>query len=307
MTDGKQHPIQVVVRRTGLTADVLRAWERRYAAVEPQRSPTQRRLYSDADIERLRLLKRATDAGRSIGQIASLSTDELAAMVREDEAQEAEAPRVQAAAERSDSIQYVDAAMKAVLELDAQAVDSVLQRAVIGLSELEFVEQVVSPLLNQVGDAWHAGELTVAHERAASLPARGVLESMLATATDREGAPPIVVATPVGERHELGAMMVAATAAAAGWRVAYLGPDIPADDILVAVEKFTPRLVALSVVGAGSSEHLNAEVATLRRRLPKDVTLLLGGGGLAGEPESEGVVYLSDLSALRELLRKAAD
>ena len=96
MSEGKRHPIQIVVRRTGLTADVLRAWERRYTAVEPARSSSGRRLYTDDDIERLRLLKRATDAGRSIGQVATLATDALTAMVRDDEAQEAEAPRAEA-------------------------------------------------------------------------------------------------------------------------------------------------------------------------------------------------------------------
>jgi DNA-binding transcriptional MerR regulator len=88
-TGVKRHPIQVVVRRTGLTADVLRAWEKRYGVIEPGRSEGGRRLYSDRDIERLRLLRRATGAGRRISQIAGLATEELAALVKEDEREEA--------------------------------------------------------------------------------------------------------------------------------------------------------------------------------------------------------------------------
>jgi DNA-binding transcriptional MerR regulator len=79
------HPIQVVVRGTALTADTLRAWEKRYAAVDPQRTPTGRTLYSDADIERLPLLRRATMGGRSIGQVAQFPTEELRALVQEDD------------------------------------------------------------------------------------------------------------------------------------------------------------------------------------------------------------------------------
>jgi MerR family transcriptional regulator, light-induced transcriptional regulator len=85
-----RHPMRVVTRRTGLSADLLRAWERRYEVVTPARSESGRRLYSDADIERLRLLYRATLAGRTIGQVAELPTDALAALVRRDAAADAE-------------------------------------------------------------------------------------------------------------------------------------------------------------------------------------------------------------------------
>jgi len=68
----QQHPIQVAARRSGLTSDVIRAWERRYRAVEPGRSATNRRLYSDDDVERLLLLGQVTRAGRRIGDVAGL-------------------------------------------------------------------------------------------------------------------------------------------------------------------------------------------------------------------------------------------
>src|SRR5918999_1341804 len=83
-TSAAVHPIGVVTRRTGLSPDLLRVWEKRYHVVRPRRSSGGRRLYSDADIERLRLLYRATLAGRGIGQVATLSTPTLAALVRRD-------------------------------------------------------------------------------------------------------------------------------------------------------------------------------------------------------------------------------
>src|SRR6202035_4511197 len=79
-----RHPIGVVAERTGLTPDVLRVWERRYRAVEPTRTEGGQRLYSDADIERLRLMYLATGAGRGISQVARLDTEELTRLVRED-------------------------------------------------------------------------------------------------------------------------------------------------------------------------------------------------------------------------------
>ncbi|UCC49299.1 MAG: MerR family transcriptional regulator, partial [Gemmatimonadota bacterium] len=81
----KRHPIRIVARRTGLSRDVLRAWELRHGAVEPERTPAGQRLYSDDDIERLRLIQRSLEAGRRIGQVAGLPTEELARLVGEDE------------------------------------------------------------------------------------------------------------------------------------------------------------------------------------------------------------------------------
>lgn len=76
--DKAQYPIQLVARLTRLTAHVIRIWEQRYRAVEPQRTPTMRRLYSQRDIERLNLLRELTQAGHSIGQVAQLPTTKLA-------------------------------------------------------------------------------------------------------------------------------------------------------------------------------------------------------------------------------------
>src|SRR5262245_25366803 len=79
------YPIRAVARRTGLTSHVIRVWEKRYGAVSPMRTPTNRRLYSDTDVERLRLLHQATLAGHSIGQIAQLPNERLQALVAADD------------------------------------------------------------------------------------------------------------------------------------------------------------------------------------------------------------------------------
>ena len=84
-----RHLIQVVGRRTGISSDVIRAWERRYGAVISQRTDTNRRLYTDDDIEKLTLLKRAINAGRRIGDIANLSYDDLFELVMGDESNSA--------------------------------------------------------------------------------------------------------------------------------------------------------------------------------------------------------------------------
>jgi len=308
VTGEQSHPIQVVVRRTGLTADVLRAWERRYGAVVPGRSPSGRRVYSDDDIERLRLLHRATGGGRSIGQIATLSTQALADLVRADEAEEAESPPAAVGPEAgSEEAGYLEAALRAVEDLDVSRLEVILARATVALSAAGLLDGVVVPMLTTIGDRWMQGELTIAHEHAASAVARQVLGDLLRAAENRSGAPCAVFAASAGDRHEFGAMMAAATAAAMGWRVVYLGPDVPADSLGVAAARHQPRLVGLSVV-SGQTSGLREEIAALRAALPPDVTLVVGGQGAttrAAELADAGAVVVGSLAAFRAFLARA--
>src|SRR5688500_15622251 len=113
-----RHPIRIVMDRTGLSLETLRAWERRYGAVRPGRTDGSQRRYSDADVERLRLLARLVSGGRSIGQVARLGTEELAALSRED-AEQATAPPERASGDQERWEFLLTAAKEAVEALDA--------------------------------------------------------------------------------------------------------------------------------------------------------------------------------------------
>jgi MerR HTH family regulatory protein/B12 binding domain len=176
-------PIRVVARRTGLTSHVIRVWEKRYGVVSPLRTPTNRRLYSDSDVERLQLLRRAT--------------------------------------------------------------------LTVVLSQPFFIEQVIVPLMHRIGDLWHEGVLRVAHEHLASAVVRTSLGSPSRGYGAGPSAPNLVVATPTGQMHELGAMIVATTAASDGWCVTYLGPSLPAEEIAGAVHQRRACAVALSIIYPG--------------------------------------------------------
>ncbi|MBC7897703.1 MAG: MerR family transcriptional regulator, partial [Cytophagaceae bacterium] len=223
-----RHPISVVVDRTGLSQHVLRVWERRYAAVEPMRGEGGHRLYSDADIERVRLLHAATRSGRTIGQVARLSRDELARVTEEDAAARVarSTPNVSDTTNAAPDAAYtsvVDEALAFTLALDALALDGLLRRMVAQIGVAAFTERVAAPMLHRVGDEWHAGRLTIAHEHLASAAVHDILvETMRALARDARDAR-VVVATPAGDRHAIGAALAGAAAAAEGWGVIYLG------------------------------------------------------------------------------------
>ncbi|HEX6251403.1 MAG TPA: MerR family transcriptional regulator [Gemmatimonadaceae bacterium] len=297
------HPIAVAAARSGLSQDVLRVWERRYRAVRPTRAPGGQRLYTDADIERLRLLRMATQGGRSIGLIAELPSPSLARLVSDDAAaRERTAPAGSAAA---DPAAAIAAALAATRALDAAQLGNVLRNALAISGVTAFVESITVPFLRSIGDEWHAGRLSPAHEHLASSVAETVLLEATSALTPAREANRILVATPSAERHSLGAAIVSTTAAAAGWHVLHLGADLPAADIAEAARSARVQAVALSIVYVDDARRVMAELRQLKRLLPDDVELFAGGAGASTlrVPLSRlGVGVFADLAALRAAL-----
>ena len=308
--EGARHPMGVVVQRTGLTSHVLRAWERRYAAVEPARSEGGQRLYSDADVVRLRLLKRATEGGRAIGTVADLPTEALAALVGEDLA----APEVRVSRVSDAELdRHLTAALGAADRLDGAGLRGDLMRAVVQLGSVGFVMGVAAPLLERVGDLWEAGALRPAQEHVVSAAVRQVLDWLLSRYEAPSTAPLLVAGTLSGEQHEFGAMLAAVVAADAGWRVLYPGPSLPASELAEAARRTGARVVGVSVVHGGEEalDGASAELRSLRAALPAGVVAVVGGRH-GGRAAPEGMMVVSDLAALREVLetvgpRRAAE
>ncbi|ANM30127.1 hypothetical protein ABI59_11905 [Acidobacteria bacterium Mor1] len=308
MSTDPKHPIQVVVRRTGLTADVIRVWERRYNAVEPRRSDTNRRLYSDADVERLRLLRKATLSGRRIGDVAEYSDDELRQLTADDAEAEALAPRP--AGKRNDvSVQsHHDACLAAVRALDGDGLQQALSNAAVTLATPVLLERLLMPLLREIGDLWREGTLRVAHEHLASAIVRsflGALKNRGNAGVAAESGPEVVVTTPAGQIHELGALMVAVTASLDGWRVTYLGPNLPAEEIAAAVRGRDCKALAMSVVYPADDPQLVVELRRLRDLLPEGLPVIVGGSAAHGYGQvlaEVGATVREDMQAFRREL-----
>jgi MerR family transcriptional regulator, light-induced transcriptional regulator len=302
-----RHPIRVVAQRTALSAEVLRAWERRYGVVEPVRSETGQRLYTDADIERLRLLRLATQSGRAIGQVADLGSSALEALVREDEDALASSWRPTSTMPPLPPTvsPHLEEAKAAVRALDGARLESTLTRTMVALSAERFLDDVVAPLLRFLGSGWAEGTLTIAHEHLASAVLRRVL-GVLTGASDPSGtAPVIVTATPTRQVHEFGALLAAATAGASGWRVVYLGADLPARDIASAARQSGAHVVALSLVFPDDDPFLAEELRLVRNGIGWETELLVGGAAAADFApllDELGGRLVESLAAFREVL-----
>jgi methanogenic corrinoid protein MtbC1 len=267
-----RYSMGIVTRRTGLSPDVLRVWERRHAVVSPTRSAGGQRLYSAADIEKLRLLRILVDAGHRIASVAPLPIAALADLVRDSGTPE---PELNTSVGPADAI--VGDLMRHVAALDAGGLEAALRRSAMQIGIETWIENVVGPLFDLVGEQWHAGVITPAHEHLATVTAREVLSWAMRSFGVSADAPSILVATPAGEQHELGAMMAAVVAAGEGWRVHYLGPDVPAADLAAAATQLRARVIALSLVHPDHAERSVDEVRRLRRALPADIPVIIGG------------------------------
>jgi DNA-binding transcriptional MerR regulator/methylmalonyl-CoA mutase cobalamin-binding subunit len=287
----QSYSVGAVVRMTGLSEHVLRAWERRHGAIVPKRSAGGTRLYSAEDVARLRLLAAAAADGAPIRELASLSDEDLAA--RAARPAPPKGPRLAALFEAVGQLE--------VTELERQLG---LQLAALGV--LPFLETIAVPFLRELGARWERGELQPFSEHAASAVLRGVLTRAQRVVSSR-GASCLVLATPTGERHELGILIVALCAQERGVRVVYLGPDLPAEEIARAALDARAQAVGLGIVALDPTTA-GREVRAVRRRLPDAVELWLGGAGagrLASQPD--GTCFVPDLAALDTRLALLAE
>jgi methanogenic corrinoid protein MtbC1 len=203
----------------------------------------------------------------------------------------------------------IAAAMLATGRLDAAELQAVLERAAVTLGVPAFIDEVVAPTLARIGHGWAERSVTVAQEHMATAVFRRVLGWLLGVFEVGTGAPRLVAATPPGQVHELGALMVAASAAAEGWSVTYLGADLPVADLLVAVRTSAARAVAISAVYVPDSADLLAVLREIRAGLPDEIPLLVGGAAAAeirSEASREGALVMDSLVELRALLRSLA-
>jgi DNA-binding transcriptional MerR regulator len=265
--------IKTVARLTGIPRNTLLAWERRYELVDPTRGDNGYREYSDADIAFLRAVKRLVDQGCKISEAISL--------VRSAGAEGSPVPPpAPAPAPQTELDLLRQALLDALLDFDRLEAAKVLQRSpMVGYTDL--IEQVYIPLLRELGDRWAEGEITVAQEHFASEFARERLLGMLVSLDfGPEGGRRAICAGLAGERHEGGLLAFAVQLAMRGFRITWLGPDVPWDELVQASLASAADLVCVSAVCAEDEDVVLSYVRPLRAALPPTVEIVVGGGAI---------------------------
>ena len=278
-----KYPIKVVSQMTGLSVHVIRAWEKRYNVVEPDRSDTNRRFYSEEEIEKLKLLNEAVHKGHNIGSLAGYTVSELKSLLVKDNVSTTQIKENVISADSKKSIdEIIQECLRAIKDYDAHKLEAILLNASAKLTQPLLLEELVVPLVYKIGELWHSGQIRVANEHLASSVVRSFLFNLLESYSVGEAAPILVSATPRGQEHELGALIAGVVAASSGWKVIYLGSSLPAEEIGAVVSHLDAKVVTLSIIYPSDDPHLKRELIKLHQILPSEVSVVVGGRAVKG-------------------------
>jgi DNA-binding transcriptional MerR regulator len=287
------YPIRAVAKITGLSLDTLRAWERRYHAVEPEHTGRGRQ-YGPAHIERLLLLRQLIRQGHSIGQIAGRSDLELQGLL---------ARPAQPAAEVAPAL--IAPVLNAIEAFDSARAADELSRLAALLAPRDLVYQVALPLMRETGIRWHKGTFAIAQEHLVSANLRSLLGGMMRLFRHSGSPAKMVLATPAGETHEFGILAAGMLAAIAGIEPVYLGANLPALEITRAVERTGARVLVVGVTLPTSDTP--DQIRAIADGLPATSEFWVGGEGADSLDLSvfgRRIVRVDDLAAFEsECLR----
>ncbi|MFY2562500.1 MerR family transcriptional regulator [Corallococcus terminator] len=279
----RTYRIHVAAELSGVRVELIRAWERRYGVLQPLRTPAGYRVYTERDVALLKRLKKLTDEGVAISEAARM----LPQLLAELDAAPAAAEDVQGSGAGLEF--WRDAALLAAQAYDQGGVSAVVDEVLSALPPLKAFEGVLAPLQREVGERWHAGELSVAQEHLVTQVVRARLVNLLHAAPD-SGRRHAVLACFPDEEHELGLLGVALRMRHAGFRVTLLGQRVPALDLGRAVAELKPELVGLSAINNRGEGPFRDTLSQLVRALPRDVPVWVGGA--AAVAHSDIVVRL---------------
>jgi len=254
MADSPHLRIGALSRRVGVSPELLRAWEQRYGLLRPTRSASGYRLYSTADEERVRSMRRYLDAGVSAAEAARLAL--------------AEAAREGGEEAQSAGLMGLSTALRAALDrLDEPGAHAIVDRLLATFTLQTVLRDVVLPYLHELGERWERGEASVAQEHFASNVLRGRLLG-LARGWGQGTGPKAVLACAPGEIHDLPLIIFGLALAERGWLITYLGADTPIATIQEALADIEPRLVVIAAMTSQRFRAAQPQLTELARRVP---------------------------------------
>lgn len=276
-----RYTVKQVSQLTGISTDLLRAWERRYGVVTPRRTASRYRLYGDDDVSRLRRMAELIADGAPASLAAEQALAESPAVEQVDGAPvPPESESWTPLALPTSALPPVEALAEAARDLDRAALERTLDSALAAGSFESVFDEWLTPALVRVGEAWADDQISVAGEHFVSAAVHRRLSRAFDAAGTAVNAPVVVVGLPPRTMHELGALAFAICLRRRGVDVRYLGADLPVESWVSAVRRLSPDAVAVSVPRAADSPAAEELVRALSQAHPQ-VRIFAGGAGCA--------------------------
>ena len=248
-------------------------------------------------------LKRATNAGWRIGDVAGQSVEALQDLLGE--ATGGLHDSAVTVPESDTGASYLSRCLEAIEAMNPWQLENLLSSAAVAMSLPKLLDELVGPLLTRIGELWHQGEFRVGQEHMATSVIRGFLDKLRDSAGMHAEGPAILVTTPSGQNHEMGALMASVAAATAGWKTVYLTPNLPSQDIVAAAINIQARAVALSLTYPEADPRTAESLRFLGNQLPEGVALIVGGraaGSYSATLEEIGAIHLTGFGSILDVL-----
>ncbi len=288
--------ISAVERDTGISKDLLRAWERRYGFPAPLRDLSGERVYPAEQVQRLRLLKRLLDAGHRPGRVVAASHEALEALLR------VQTSARQVAETGASLLKEQARCIEMLIAHDVDGLRRLLSQAMLRMGLGPCLLELIAPLTGLIGEKWLNGELAIFEEHIYTESLQQLLRQALQSIPRDALAerPRVVLTTLPGEQHGLGLLMVETMLALAGCQCLSLGVQTPLDELIRAANSHKADIVALSFTGILSTGMVQRSLGELRAQLPPGVALWAGGSSQALQRGSglDGVRRVTALSAI---------
>ena len=232
------YSVKAITSLTGLTAETLRAWERRYQCINPRRNANGRRSYSQTDLDKLKLLVTLTQNGHPISKIANFSCDQLRQFLKQ-------APE-QNDLQHSNLFNQI---IEALQNYRIEQCERLLKRALLAYEPLDYARDILLPALHQIGELWHDEKINIAQEHMFSSCVKRIVLTMVNNLHQpSKHNPSMLFATPSGEMHEFGILIGCLIAAAQQYTCYFVGADLPGLDIVDASRHLNPDIIVIGMV-----------------------------------------------------------
>jgi MerR family transcriptional regulator, light-induced transcriptional regulator len=265
------HPISLVERDTGIPKDTLRIWERRYGFPVPERNEKGERLYPDEQVARLVTIRKLLDHGMRPSKVVPLGEAQLQQLAGQYLGRQADRPIPQDLRHLLDAVEACD-----LVKLDE------LLHGQLALSGLEAcVTQVISPLMEWIGDLWAAERMEIYEEHLLTRQIYRFLDLAISRTNLENRSKPVILATLPGEQHGIGLLMTEAILLTREIPSLNLGTQIPIPQLALVAAKADARAIGVSFSASFPARKIRPLLSELLEATPDSLDLIVGGAGTA--------------------------